>query len=527
MVYKGMIQRLQDTISRLLRSPRFFYVIIGLLVLQAAWIALTARYPQAFDENYHFGLIQLHAEQLLPFFTYQPPGAEIHGAVVRDPSYLFHYLMTFPYHLLRLITDSETVQIIALRFLNIAIFVWGLFVYRKLFSEMGVARSIMHAVLLFFVLTPIVPLLAGHINYDNLMFALCALLFLYMVRYVKALQSPDLVLRGIPLQVALQIILVGAVGSIVKFPFAPIFFAVLVVLVFMTWRARRRLAANSSGVDEKVVIEKAASKPEPVLRNLVRLPGKAKLVVYSILVVLAVGLCIERYGINLVRYQAPVPKCDKVLSVEACLSYSPWARDYNFAKTYPDPTAWGIFVYPAVWVHRTVFETMFTISSQFRPDGTVEYKPVAPLTINNYAGWTVVTFGILLALYYWRRIWQDRLLRVLLLVIAFYGLVLFLQNFQMYIHSGEAVAIHGRYWIPVYPVLYLVLALGFAWFLQQFNLQKYKALLLTVTLILFMQGGGITGWIIRSDPSWYWQHSSAAAQANWWAKDILYKIVWH
>lgn len=515
MVGSDMIQRLHDIISRLLRSPRFFYVIVGLLVLQAAWIALTARYPQAFDENYHFGLIQLHAEQLLPFFTSQPPGADIHGAVVRDPSYLFHYLMTFPYHLLKLVTDSETVQIIILRFLNIGIFVAGLFIYRKLLQEMGVARTVIHAVLLFFVLTPIVPLLAGHINYDNLMFLLCGLLFLYTVRYVKVLQSDNLAQTGIPLVLALQIVLYGAIGSIVKFPFAPIFFAVVLVLIFLTWRAL------------KPTVGAAPESRVTSFKRLLKLPGKLKLAVYGILVLITVGLCTERYGINLVRYQAPVPKCDKVLGVEACLSYSPWARDYEFARTYPDPTIWGIFVYPWVWVHRTVFETMFTITSFFRDDGTVEYGPRPPLTINNYAGWTIVTFGTLMALYYWRRIWQDRLLRVLLLIIAFYGLVLLLQNFQMYLHSGEAVAIHGRYWIPVYPVLYLVLALGFAWFLEQRKLQQYKVWLLTITLLLFMQGGGITGWIIHSDQAWYWQQSRPAAQANWWAKNVLHKGIYH
>ena len=66
-------------IIRFLGSERCFYVIVICFVLQAVWLAATARYPMAFDENFHFGLIQLHADQWLPFFTHQPANAD-HGA---------------------------------------------------------------------------------------------------------------------------------------------------------------------------------------------------------------------------------------------------------------------------------------------------------------------------------------------------------------------------------------------------------------------------------------------------------------
>src|SRR4051812_32904691 len=99
---------------KFLSSRKFFYATIVLLVLESLWIALTARYPQPFDEQVHFGLIQLHAQSWLPFFTNQPTGADAYGAVVRDPSYLYHYLMSFPYRLLAHATSSEAAQIIGL-----------------------------------------------------------------------------------------------------------------------------------------------------------------------------------------------------------------------------------------------------------------------------------------------------------------------------------------------------------------------------------------------------------------------------
>jgi len=63
-------------------------IILGLFLLEALWLVFSARYPMAFDENYHFGLIQLHARQWVPFFTAQPHNAAVYGEVVRDPSYL-------------------------------------------------------------------------------------------------------------------------------------------------------------------------------------------------------------------------------------------------------------------------------------------------------------------------------------------------------------------------------------------------------------------------------------------------------
>jgi hypothetical protein len=508
-----MLLKLHTAISRLLRSPRTFYIVVGVLVLQSVWIALTARYPQAFDENYHFGLIQLHAHQLLPFFTHQPPDSTVYGALARDPSYLYHYLLSFPYRLLAHLTDSLTLQVIVLRLLNVAIFVGGLFIFRKLFRSLHISTALSNIVMLFFVLLPPVPLLAGQINYDNLMFAMTGLLFLLTVRYIRTLQSDSGVIR-IPVLSALSIVLVGALGSIVKFPFAPIFFMTVVALVFMTRRAIRRSQA------------KTGVTGQPAAYKFVW-PSKFKLIAMTVLTLLAVSLCVERYGINLVQYHNPVPECDAVLSLDECQDYSPWARDYLFASTYPRPTALGIIVYPWVWVHRTVYETMFTITSYFEPNGTVTYKPVPPLTIANYTAWTIISFGIILVVRSRKAIWSMRGLRVLLIISGFYVVILFVQNFVMYLHTGEAVAIHGRYLIPIYPVLFLPFVIGFQQLFSGLKSARYGSALLIVCLLLFLQGGGITGWIVSSDPSWYFQQSYPAAQTNWLAKDVLGKVVHH
>ncbi|HSH55263.1 MAG TPA: hypothetical protein VK983_00395 [Candidatus Limnocylindrales bacterium] len=490
-------QRLHRFVLCALDSPKFFIIVIGILVFQSLWIALSARFPQAFDENFHLGLIQLHAEQWLPYFVNHPPGAELYGAVTRDPSYFYHYIFSFPYRALQAVTDSLAIQIIVLRLMNIGLFVWGLFVARRLLQEIGASRRIMHVVLLFFVLTPIMPLLAAHINYDNLIFPLTGLLLLAVVRFLRILGDNQQVSVG-------QLLLfagIGMLAAIVKYTVTPLLLAGVVVFVISLWHVYRR------GIRPTWVID---------------IPRGVLGVVVAMSLVGLSFLFVERYGLNLIRYQSPQPDCAKVLTVEQCSAYSPWVRDHLYAASYPKPTTQGIAVYPFVWAHRMVFETMFVISSRFYPDGKrVEYWPWPPMTVGNYAAWTIVGIGGLLTAYWLKRFWKLTLLRVLLLMIAFYTIVLFIKNFSMYLHTGEAMAIHGRYLIPVYPVLYLVLALAFGWTLDRFRKPSYKVWLTLLTLVLFFQGSALVVWIQRSHPEWYWQQNSLVAEVNQTAKSVL------
>src|SRR5438270_1670989 len=151
----------------LLASRKFYWAILGVFVLEAAWIAASGRYPMAFDEDFHLGIIRLYAHHLGPFWAGQPESADRFGAVARDPSYLYQYLMSFPYRLINVFTHDQTIQIVILRVLNIGLFASGLVLYRRLFLKTGISRPVVHACLLVFVLLPIVPLLAGQINYDN------------------------------------------------------------------------------------------------------------------------------------------------------------------------------------------------------------------------------------------------------------------------------------------------------------------------------------------------------------------------
>src|SRR4051794_33439598 len=102
---------IQTKTLNLLRSRAFFVAIMVLFVIEAVWIAFSATYPMVFDENTHFGIIQLYAHKWSPLFLHQPPHAEFAGALTRDPSYFYHYLMSFPYRLLTHTTSSVMAQV--------------------------------------------------------------------------------------------------------------------------------------------------------------------------------------------------------------------------------------------------------------------------------------------------------------------------------------------------------------------------------------------------------------------------------
>ena len=176
-------------VANFLASKKFYRLILIVFVIEAAWIAVSAAYPQAFDENFHFGLIKVYSHYWLSFFTNQPPHANAYGAVARDPSYLYHYLMSFPYRLIKLFFKEQLGQIIILRFINVAMFTGGIVLFRKLLLRVGSSQALTNLILMLFILIPIVPQLAAQINYDNMMIPLTAALLLYSFKLLDQIRA--------------------------------------------------------------------------------------------------------------------------------------------------------------------------------------------------------------------------------------------------------------------------------------------------------------------------------------------------
>ncbi len=473
---KSFVQRCTDIVG----SQKFFVGIIVLLVLQAVWIALSGRYPMAFDEDFHLGIIRLYAHHISPFWSGQPENADMFGAVARDPSYLYHYLMSFPYRLISLFTDSLTAQVIILRFLNIGLFVTGLGLYRRLLLKTGASKPLVHLSLLVLVLLPIVPLLAAQINYDNLFLPLTALALILTVSFDEKLTKGKF-----DVKLLLQLLVVCLATSLVKYAFLPVLVAVIgFVLVRVTMRYR---SVSKIWTGFAVGWKQFA--------------GWSRIGLVVSLVLLS-GLFVERYGLNIMRYHTPIPDCSKVLTVEQCSEYGPWIRDYTF-KIHKVAGPHNPVEFTHEWFYGMWLRTFFAVdgpASEFQTRGPLVIPSISAIIFALASGLVlIITSPRLLKRY------RGSVLALFMAVTLVFVGLLWLDEFAAFIRTAQPVAINGRYLLPVMP---LVLIAGvMAWNELLGSFRALKLALGSVVIVCLLWGGGALTYVLRSNDTWYWPNS--------------------
>jgi hypothetical protein len=468
--------------NHLLSSDKFFVFTVILLIIQAAWIALSAQYPLAFDENFHFGIIKLYAEQWGPFLAHMPDTGA-YGALTRDPSYLYHYLVSFPYRLIALLTHNEVHQIITLRFLNIALFAAGLVAFRHLLLKLGITRRLTNFSLLMLIVVPVVPFLAAHINYDNLLFLLIPITISLAVTCGRALRQGG----SLPVVPFLALVILSLLTTLVKYVFLPILLAIGLYLIIVFWRQ-----------PEKKRLLECFFQAFARLRPLIQIGLVVGLVISG-------SLFVERDVVNVIKYHNIAPPCSKVRSIDYCEQYGPWARNHFLTQQRksrviadPDPNP---FSFGEEWAHDLLYRLYFAIN--------YDYSTKPPLLVPYRVAFGVGLFGILFLCFWIRRIlrrYKDLILPLAATVL--YAAALFYTNYSDYLKYGERVAINGRYFIPLLPFIFVVIGLAYRNFftllLPSWRRYVKGALALTV-LFMIMQGGGILTFIAESEPDWYWQ----------------------
>ena len=478
--------------------------ILLLFIVQSAWLALSAIYPLPFDEFAHVGAIQLYAEQWSPFMAQQPLDSGIIGDITREPSVLYRWLMSYPYRVLETASLSQDHIIVVLRLLNVAMVTGGIILFRKLLIEWGLSKRLVHVVLLAFAVTPIVPFLAAHVNYDNMMFLLAPLVFLYASRIIKGNKE------FIP-NVAL-FVLTGAAATLVKQTFLPLMVIVTVYVVAAVWRRThgRTMA----------ILEKSWRQTPKNLAFLLVLTG-----------LIALGaIAVERYGGNVITYGTFRPDCEQVQPVEFCENFGPWYRNNVInAENRPEQPPYGnplsFSQYWATRMMRGYFalfaHTPTQVVSEREPYGPIVVKPLLPLPIS--VAYSVAVVG---AFFVWRqrkRIWNNPYLRFALCTTVFYVLVLWLFNYNSYLKMWKAEAIQARYTYPVLIVMYALIAQSVSWSIIS---KRVKVALVLSLVLLYVWSGGIVGWLIRADDTWRWQ-SNRVQHINQNIQRTLKHIVIH
>ncbi len=481
-------------VTAIIGSERFFRGVIVLFVLQAAWIALSGLYPMAFDENFHLGIIRLYAHHVSPFWSGHPAGSDALGAVSRDPSYLYQWLMSFPYRLVAVFTASQTVQVLVLRFIDIGLFAAGLVLYRRLLLKTGASRTLSHLCLALFALIPISPLLAAQVNYDNLFLPLTALMLLMTINFSRELR----VHKRVDGRLLLLLLIAGLLTSLVKYVFLPIFLVLVVCIAALIWRAYpgKRLWPGLG-------------------RAFTSMPALTRWLLAGLLIV-SLGLFSQRYAVNLARYHKPVPACGDVLTAKQCLAYGPWRRDYNYEQSKPADSTTNPLTFNADWFYGMWLRTFFAVDGP-----TTGYQTRGPLPVPAIGAIVFISLSALAAVVRFHTVLKKYDRSVLLLFLAVTGLyaaMLWLDNYQAFLRTGRPVAINGRYLLPLFPLLLIWCALGVNEILRR--RPGFKLALAAAAAICMLWGGGALTYILRSSDTWYW-HNQAVYDANHAVQHVL------
>ncbi len=490
---QSLLSRLKATLS----SKWFFIVCLVIFVAGVLWIIFSSIYPMAYDEAYHFGLINLYSNYWHPFFANQPPNADVYGSVAREPSFLYHYLFGQLFRGIRAVCSTELAQILVLRCLSLAMVVPAILILRSAlvrFTRYSLAQ--IHLALSFFMLVPMVSMLSAQINYDNAMFLLSSVVVYLALKTLRLLES-----KKVDSATLFWLAITGLITCVTKYTFLPAFFGLVIFLVWSIWRTMGITPAVSS-------FRKSFSK----LSTLYKLGVIA-------LFIIAAGLSWQRYGINVLRYGRPVPDCRQVLTEHQCWQYPPWQRNYVFIYYKDANLNTSIYPFTRFWLSRLYRSLLYVLNgpaSQY----SVGAPFAVPLIVARLFLITGFFLGVFLALFKRQRFKQED--GLFLCIIVCFVAILFLQNYTDFVRVGQRIAVQGRYLLPIVLPMILLLISIFNYALQ--GLRGLKIGLAVFALLIATQGLGVTAFILRSDQEWY-RESQRVIDANHKARSIIAPLV--
>ena len=495
--YMGKITK---KLHSLLGSNRLFWFILGVFIFEAGWIALSAVYPQAFDENFHFGLIKTYSHYWFPYLSKQPVGADAYGAVARDPSFLYHYLLGFIYRFINLFVHGQVGQVIIFRFIDIVLFASSLPIFKKVLTRVGLSKQLANIILFLFILIPVVPQLAGQVNYDDLLIPLVALSALLSLNVIDQIKSKKIETKSI-----IWLLLVCLIAVLVKIEFGPIFLGIILYAGYLIYKY------YGHSLDKLI--------------NQFNNGWKKQSIVWRILAIgmflFLVSIFVQRDVINVIEYHSVDPGCSKVLTVKHCNSYSIWssdnARHIATIDSKPKVSFMNPIQYLGSWTYWMWYRLFFAVNG---PNNFTNYPPL-PLPIA--ASIIIFIFFVYSYIRYCKQIYKQNSYLVFLTWICFlYVAILIYQGYSAYHYTDTLELMNGRYLLPI--LIFGAAIAGSAFSLSLKSSTSRKLIFTVIVLIMFLEGGGLLTFIARSDNTWYWDNG-AVVKANHAAKKITSKLV--
>lgn len=498
-----MIRQLSNVAYTVVRSEKFLWLVLAWFVVSATWVATTSLYPMAFDEEVHFGLIKLFSEQLSPYGI-EPTGDMAYlGLGPAEVSYAFHYLMSFPYRLLDAVGLSEQAIITVLRLLNVVMVAAAVVLYRKALFAAKVPRGVVHGSLAAFTLIPIMPLMAGQLNYDNLLLLLVALAFYLIISITDRVYAT----KQLPVAQSLWFFAVVVASVPIKYAYLPIglgfgiWYAWLVYFVIRT--SKKNFYKDISSQFSRV--------------------KKPTLVTVAVVMILGVFFS-YRYIDNSLQYGSAIPSCDNVFSRKDCFDYGPWARTQRYlANVDPNFEPFPFPIYMTVfWVPDMIQRLTFSVAG---PTNTYETK--LPLPVLRTVGVVFLFLGVVAFAMRAKKLlrkWPYMSLTILISLI--YMGTLAIKLYSGYSNTSIPAAINGRYLLPLIPLLFALLTQSIMLVAAEYKRRKEATALLAVMLLfVFIQGGGVFTYIVLAESYWFWDGWGQASHEI--LQNILRPITWH
>ncbi len=456
-------------------SEAFFWFVLVLLAANALLIALAADNYLLYDESYHVGIIDVYSHQWSPILGEDAQRVRL-GDTERLPSYLFHYLMSFPYRGARAIGLESMGLLAVMRALNVAMvalsFVW----FRRTLLLLGMSRAAAHVALAIFSVVPVVVFVAATVNYDNLVLLLGSV-FLWHTARVAA--SDALRVRDVLLVIAFACLV-----SITKYTFLLIAAAAVVLLGVHLLRSARRTGVRTWWRERERL-------------------GAGERWALLLLVAVAIALFVERIGRNVLDHGTPSPDCATLHSEEFCRTNPVWARNERLAALQPDrgPTPAGALTYLVVHWAPGIVRTV-TLVGGGTPSGSMA---VAGTDVALALTWVIGAVGATMIVLAAARGRRHRAVLVLAAVVTFYVVLAFGANYSYFLSFGQPLAVQARYFIVVLPFVIGAAVAATSWVLQrtQASPLTWKVTACAVGLVVATQGAGPVTYVVRSQDAWF------------------------
>lgn len=449
-------------IKSFIGSKKFFYLIFVLFLFQASVFAVDMDYGVPSDEAYHVNIIQVYADRPVsagPIITNQTDHFDL-GDIQRFPTYLFHYSLSFVMRISRVLTTSFEAQVIILRFFNVLFGLLSMLVLAHLFKRLGQPQLTINLVLGWLILTGMWVWVFAGVNYDSLAMLLYFVILDQLASAIQRLHIQPILLSGLS----------GMALLLTKATYQPII--LLTFLAAIVWIIKQNGWAASW--------RKIVRSWQGQWRDRVGRWGLVGLIVVNLLFV---GMVLERYGQNYIRYSKATPICDQVHTVQQCLQYTIYDRNTGQKRefeTYKQNggklffTPWG---FTARWL-RTMYERTYFFWG---------HRVIYASTLSFLIGGLTVFFCLLISgLALWQGFRTSSLELGLIVLSLVYIMFVFAYNLSVYLDVGYPFAFQGRYLLPAIPMIYLAVVQCGQFLYQKLTIRGKRALLIATFSLIFI-----------------------------------------